>query len=166
MSLLERYRALYEYEKDCNQKMLSMIESVSEANRTDACFQRAVTIAAHLAACRENWLSHMDGGGGNQVPWFDPEADLGSLRSRFAALESAWTGYLSRLEASRLPEEFAFPGSDGETFRLPVEVQIEQLVGHASYHRGQVALLVDQLGGETVDTDYADWWWVTAHAGS
>jgi uncharacterized damage-inducible protein DinB len=51
-----------------------------------------------------------------------------------------------------------FSEGEGE-FSLPIEVQIVQLIGHASYHRGQVALLVDQLGGETVDTDYADWWW-------
>jgi uncharacterized damage-inducible protein DinB len=42
---------------------------------------------------------------------------------------------------------------------VPVEVQVIQLFGHASYHRGQIALLVDQLGGEVVDTDYVDWWW-------
>ncbi len=53
MSLLERYRAWYEYEKDCNDKMLAMLESVPEANRSDPRFQRAVTLADHLAACRE-----------------------------------------------------------------------------------------------------------------
>ncbi|MGC4045162.1 MAG: DinB family protein [Armatimonas sp.] len=46
---------------------------------------------------------------------------------------------------------------------MGIEVQIVQLIGHAPYHRGQVALLVDQLGGEVVDTDYADWWWYRNH---
>ena len=59
---------------------------------------------------------------------------------------------------------FEFTELNGESFRLPIEVQIVQLVGHASYHRGQIALLVDQLGGETVDTDYADWWWNNVQA--
>ena len=39
---------------------------------------------------------------------------------------------------------------------MPIGMQIEQLAGHAAYHRGQIALLVDQLGGEVQDTDYAD----------
>ena len=67
MSLLERYRGLYEHEKDCNHKMLAMLELVPEANRSDARFQQAVAIAGHLAACREFWLEHMGGKTDSQV---------------------------------------------------------------------------------------------------
>ena len=159
MSLLQTYRALYEYEKDCNDKMLAMLESVPEPNRSDARFQQAVTLADHLAAGREKWLAYMEGKGSITVAWWDERCDLATLRPRFAALQSQWTDYLARLEEDQLAQDFEFTESNGERFRLPVEVQIEQLIGHAAYHRGQVALLVDQLGGETVDTDYADWWW-------
>ncbi len=170
MSLLEHYRGLYAYEKDCNRKMLAMLELVPEANRTDARFQQAVTLADHLAACREKWLDYMEGKGPNQAAWWDAQCELATLRPRFAALESRWTDYLARLNADQLAQDFEFTELNGERFRLPVEVQIVQLIGHASYHRGQVALLVDQLGGETTDTDYADWWWANnentvVHAG-
>jgi uncharacterized damage-inducible protein DinB len=159
MSLLEQYRALYEYEKDCNHKMLAMLESVPEARRSDPRFQQAVTLADHLAAGREKWLDYMAGEGRNQIAWWDERSELTTLGPRFAALESQWTDYLARLREDKLAQDFEFPGSDGERYRLPVDVQIVQLIGHASYHRGQVSLLVDQLGGETEDTDYADWWW-------
>ncbi len=160
MSLLDHYRTSYEYEKGCNAKMLAMLESVPEARRSDPRFQRAVSLASHLAAGRENWLDWMDGEGRNQVPWGDDRCELVTLRPRFAALESQWTDYIARLQEDRLAQEFEFAESNGERYRLPIEVQIVQLIGHASYHRGQIALLVDQLGGETVDTDYADWWWL------
>ncbi len=160
MSLLERYRLWYDYEKDCNDKMLAMLESVPEASRSDPRFQRAVTLADHLAACREKWLDYMEGKGSNPVPWWSEQGEFATLRPRFAALESHWTDYLARLDEDQLAQEFEFSESDEESFRLPVEVQIVQLFGHASYHRGQVALLVDQLGGETGDTDYVDWWWM------
>lgn len=159
MSLLEHYRALYEYEKDCNQKMLAMLESVPEANRSDSRFRSAVTLADHLAACREKWLGYMEGKDPGQIEWWNEACDFATLRSRFTVLESRWTDYLARLEADRMTQDFEFTEENGETFRLPVEVQIVQLIGHAPYHRGQIALLVDQLGGETIDTDYADWWW-------
>ncbi len=158
MSLLEHYRESYEHEKDCDQKMLAMIESVPQAERGDARFQQAVSIAGHLAGCRENWLDRMAGEGAGQAAWFDEACDLAALGPRFAAIEARWTDYLARLGDDRLAQDFEIT-EEGQTFRLPAAVQIVQLFGHASYHRGQVALLVDQLGGEVSDTDYADWWW-------
>ena len=161
MSLLEHYRLLYEHEKDGNNKMLTMLESVPEASRADSRFQQAVTLAGHLTACRANWLERMAPKDRAPVAWWDEQCDLAALRPRFAAIESQWTDYLASLGADQLAEEFEFAEGGEERFRLPVEAQIIQLIGHAFYHRGQVALLVDQLGGETVDTDYADWWWET-----
>ena len=158
MSLLEHHREVYEHEKDCNQKMLAMIESVPQAGRSDARFQRAVSLAGHLAACRENWLDRMDGGSNGEASWFDETCDLATLGPRFAALQTRWTDYLARLDEGQLAQDFEFFEGDSP-FSLPAEVQIVQLAGHDSYHRGQIALLVDQLGGETADTDYVDWWW-------
>ena len=158
MSLIERYRVLYEHEKDCNHKMLAMLESVPEAARGEARFQHAVTISGHLAACRENWLDRMTGRGDGSVAWWDAGCDSASLRPRFAALERRWTEYLAGLSENQLGGDFEFT-EGGPSFRLPTEVQVEQLGSHAAYHRGQISLLVDQLGGDTVDTDYVDWWW-------
>jgi uncharacterized damage-inducible protein DinB len=161
MSQIERYRVLYEHEKDCNLKMLAMLESVPEAHRSNPRFQQAVSLAGHLAACRENWLNFMEAGGSDMAAWYDKGCQLTTLRPRFAAVEAKWTDYLARLDDERLPKDFEFI-ENGQHFSLPVEVQIEQLVGHCAYHRGQIVLLVDQLGGKTVDTDYVSWAWPEA----
>ncbi|MGC4045163.1 MAG: hypothetical protein QM758_15335 [Armatimonas sp.] len=88
MSLLNYYRESYEYEKDCNQKMLGMLESVPEASRTDPRFQRAVTLADHLLVGREKWLDYMAGDGKNQIPWWNEACELSTLRPRFAEVEA------------------------------------------------------------------------------
>ena len=163
MSLLERYRLFYEHEKASNYTMLAMLDSVPEVARTDARFQQAVTLAGHLAACRENWLVRMSGEPRPPVAWWDAQCELAGLRPRFADLERRWTDYFAHLDEDLLAQIFEFSEGGEECYSLPVEVQIIQLFGHASYHRGQIALLVDQLGGETSDTDYADWWWVKFH---
>lgn len=159
MSLIEHYRTLYEYERDCNHKMLAMLESVPKARRREAGFQQAVTLADHLAAGRENWLDYMKGKDFSLAPWWDQQSDLAALPSRFAALEHQWTDYLEHLDDAQMSQEFEFMEANGEIFRVPIGVQIEQLAGHAAYHRGQIALLTALLGGETVDTDYVDWCW-------
>ena len=157
MSRPEQYREAYDYEKDCNEKMLAMIESVPAKSRDDVRFQQAVSIAGHLVACRENWLDRMTMKNVRPTDWYAEKYDFAALRPRFTALDSQWTDYLANLDGARLAQEFEF--AEGEVrFSLPTEVQIVQLFGHASYHRGQIALLVSQLGGEVVDTDYVDWW--------
>ena len=157
MNVLSRYRELYACEQDGNEKLIAMIESVPEANRTDPRFQQAVNLAAHLAACRENWLDRIEVGGHQQTAWFESKAALPTLRPRFAAIEARWGAFLAGLTEAELERVFEFTTSEGQPFRWYVEGQILQLIGHASYHRGQIALLVDQLGGETVDTDYLFW---------
>ena len=158
MSLIKRYRTLYEYEKDCNHKMLAMLESVPASGRTDPRFQQAITIADHSAACHEFWLDCIGKGVCEMTTVWNEKCDFSALRSRFAAIEPRWTDYLALLDDSQLEQNFEFTESNGQSSRLPIGVQIEHLVRHAAYHCGQVVLLVNALGGETADTDYEDWW--------
>jgi len=160
MSLLNHYRQMYEYEKYCNHKMLDMIDTVPEASRADARFQQAVTLADHMAAGREKWLEYMEGKSTGRLVWRNDQCELATLRPRFARVEQLWTDYLARLEQDQLAQRFdLIDESNGNRYPWPIETIIVQMIGHAPYHRGQVVMLVDQLGGETVDTDYAGWWW-------
>lgn len=155
MALIERYREWFEHELDCNTKMLGMLGSVPEASRADPRFQQALQLAAHLAACRENWLVRMTGVGSMGDWWPEPPA-LDSLAPRFAKVAEDWRSYLAGLDEANLAADFEFPvGAD--RYRWSIEGQIVQLVGHAFYHRGQIALLVKELGGQPVDTDYLYW---------
>ena len=153
--MIERYRNWYEHERACNEKMLEMIESVPEDRRDDPRFGRAVDLAAHLAACRENWMVRMKGTG-QAGDWWRENVQLETLRPRFARVESEWAEYLKSLSDDDIAKDFEF-SAGGARYRWNIEGQIVQLVGHAFYHRGQIAQLVDGLDGKTVDTDYLFW---------
>ena len=155
--MIKNYRIWYEYERDCNMKMLAMLGSVPAGRRSDPRFARAVGLAAHLAACRENWLDRMKTGGESQGDWWPKDVSLDALGPRYARVEGDWTEYLSQLDDEGVKSDFEFSATGNSRFRWNIEGQIVQLMGHAPYHRGQVALLVDDLGGETVDTDYLYW---------
>jgi len=158
MSCIDHYRHWFEHEKASNSAMLKMLKTVPEPKRGDPWFQRAVTLAAHLAACRENWLDRMINGAKAQSDWWPKDVKLEELPRRYKKMEKQWTDYLARLTDRKLDVDFSFPASSGKGgYRWNIEGQIVQLVGHAFYHRGQISLLVDQLGGRTVDTDYLFW---------
>ncbi|MCC6321224.1 MAG: DinB family protein [Phycisphaerales bacterium] len=156
LSFIERFRNWYEYERDCNAKILSMLASVPEASRDQPGFERAVGKAAHLAAARQNWLwrlgQYPEGAGGSFPPW-----TLDELPRRFAAIETAWTKYLAGLSEPDLERDFMWHGLDGKWRRWRLLDLLTQVHGHAWYHRGQIALLVKDLGGTPVDTDYIFW---------
>lgn len=155
--MIIRFRTWFEHECDSNEKMLAMIESVPADGHTDERFHRSLTLAGHLAACRENWLDRMTTGGENQTEWWPTAiSDIASLRTRYSAMETDWRNYLLELDNDALAQDFEF-ASGGRRYRWNIEGQLVQLLGHAHYHRGQIALLVTQLGGEAVDTDYLYW---------
>jgi uncharacterized damage-inducible protein DinB len=155
-AVTQRFGTWFRHERYANDKMLAMLESVPEDKRSDPSFARALTLAAHLAACRENWLNSILESGKQWVDWFPSDVSLNSLRPRYASMESKWTAYFEALTNEELARYFVFEDG-GSRWRLGVETQVYQLFGHAAYHRGQVAILVDQLGGEVIDTDYVDW---------
>lgn len=154
-ALTARYRHWYIQERYANEKMLTMLDSVPEAARTDARFTKAVQLAAHLAACRENYLEILQGREAKS-PWWPTDVAVETLRPRYASVESGWSAFLASLSDNTLTRDIEL-NEDGFQYRWNIEGQTFQLLGHAYYHRGQISLLVDQLGGTTVDTDYVDW---------
>lgn len=156
LSGVEFYRRAFEHEVDANHAMLKMLGSVPKDNRSDPRFQQAVNIAAHMTACRQNFLDVFKGVTEELEIPFAEQADFEKLKGRFAAMESAWTDYLSQIDDSKGAGNFEFV-DNGRRWRMNLEAQLFQLVGHAAYHRGQVVLLADALGGTTFDTDYIEW---------
>ena len=151
----EFYRHAFEQEIAANHAMLKMLRSVPEEGRSDPRFQRAVNTAAHMASCRQNFLDIFKGETLVLQEAFEERSSFEMLESRFTAMEEAWKSYLSQVDDATIDGDFVF--ADNGRWRLSLEAQMFQLVGHAAYHRGQVVLLVDLLGGETFNTDYIDW---------
>jgi len=156
LSMAERFRTWYAYECDCNAKALKMLQSVPAAARSSPQFARAVGKMAHLVAARHNWLFRLGAAGDHPQGWF-PSTTLDELPGAIESIQSRWTAYLARLSDADLAADFTFTGYDGKRRRWPLVDLLTQVFGHAWYHRGQIAMLVKDLGGDAVDTDYIFW---------
>jgi uncharacterized damage-inducible protein DinB len=160
-SFADRLRRWYDYERDCNARSLDMLASVPAERRSSADFQKAVDRLAHLVAGRRRWLCRLEGRD-DLPPLFPQATDLAELPAILADTEANWTAYLARLDDAELARTVEWIGHDGAPCRWNVEGALTQLFGHAWYHRGQIAQLVAELGGQTVDTDYIFWCGVAA----
>lgn len=156
MTLSDRFRNWYDYERDCNAKCLTMLSSVPQERQDTPAFQKAVDRLAHLAAARRRWLSRLG-------HWKEPQelfpqgTKLSDLPAMLAATEEAWVQYLRGLDDAALARECEWQTDDGKRYRWAVEGILTQTFGHAWYHRGQIAQLVAGLGGKAIDTDYIFW---------
>jgi uncharacterized damage-inducible protein DinB len=153
----EIFRKWYEQEIDGDQKILSMLESVPEEKCGSEEFLRAVNLAVHLVACRTNWLARIQGRPEDAGDWWPNFESVEGLRKRLTEAEICRKAYLDQLTQEEFERDFEYRLADGKHYRWNVGGQLMQLVGHAFYHRGQIALIVDQLGGAMVDTDYLYW---------
>jgi uncharacterized damage-inducible protein DinB len=156
LSFAERFRRWYAYERDCNAKALAMLESVPEANRLSPAFARAVGKMAHLVAARHFWLFRLQECTDRPQSWF-PATPLDQLPAALAEIERRWVQYLAKLTDADLASERTLVAENGSRWRWRLIDLLTQLFGHAWYHRGQIAMLVKDLGGKSVDTDYVFW---------
>jgi uncharacterized damage-inducible protein DinB len=157
LSLPDRFRNWYAYERDCNAKTLAMLESVPAEQRSSPAFQRAIDKMAHLIAARQNWLYRLGAWPENPKTFWPTGTTLADLAPRLKAIEEAWTAYLAKLDDTSILREFEFTATNGDRWRWNVLDLLTQVFGHAWYHRGQIATIVKDLGGKAVDTDYIYW---------
>ena len=55
----EKYRHLFDYERDSNAKVLASLQSVAVSLQANPSFQKAIDLMAHLVAARLMWLSRL-----------------------------------------------------------------------------------------------------------
>ncbi len=151
-----RFRLWYDYERDCNAKVIAMLQSVPESARVSPQFARAVGKAAHLVAARHMWLYRLGLCEDRPVDWFPPTT-LEELPQVTADVERRWVHYLAGLSESQVLADVEWMGYDGKRRRWPLMDLLTQIFGHAWYHRGQIATLVKDLGGQPIDADYIFW---------
>ena len=152
----EKYRRLFEYEKDSDAKVLASLQAVADPIRAMPQFQKAVDLLAHLVAARNMWLYRL-GEGSKPAELFPIETPLASLPNLVKEMETAWSSYLENLTDDQIARVFEYQSYDGPRFRNTVDDVLTQLFGHSLYHRGQIAMILRSIGAEPAPTDFIYW---------
>jgi uncharacterized damage-inducible protein DinB len=108
---------------------------------------------AHIYGAEWIWLERWQGRRPANLPKPEDFADLAALRARWDVtarelLEFVHSRTAEQLQASN--QIFAF---DGTAYTHPLWQMMQHLVNHGSYHRGQVATFLRQLGHKPQPTD-------------
>ena len=173
---LERLRDFYEYEKDCNQKVLQMFNSVPVQNRMAAdstieatnpsdphseqyCanFQKAIDKFTHAVTCRKLWSYRLQYIELPPASIFPNGMALDQIEDLLKSVYGKWDQLMSDLTDQKIDQQITYTSTDGPQHSDRLADILFHLHGHMMYHRGQVATLVHMCGGQAVDTDYFFW---------
>jgi uncharacterized damage-inducible protein DinB len=119
---------------------------------------------AHLYGADWVWLERFHGRSPRAMPETDVTA-LATLRARWEEVEEGLRAFAAGLTPERIAQPLSYVSFKGDPFKYPLGETLTHLANHGTYHRGQVATLMRQLGKSPVATDYSRYLAVLAESG-
>lgn len=146
---LNDIRQLFDYTDHANHLVLDAAETLTDEQlRQDVKISHGSIFGtlAHMTGAEWVWLSRWQGVSPSEI-WNDKTfADLAALRARWQQIETERKALLDNLTMDALHAELGYRNIKGEAFSLPLVVQMQHVVNHATLHRGQVVGMIRQLG--------------------
>ena len=152
----EVMRQLFAYDAWANRRSLGACAALTPEQFTQdlgSSFSSVRDTLAHIVGAQFVWLERFHG---RVPPGLLPPSDfpdLASLTARSGELQQSLTDYVNGLSAEDLAGKFEYRDLKGNAHSNVRWHVLQHLANHGTYHRGQVATLLRQLGVKPVSTD-------------
>lgn len=154
MTGIERFRKQLIGETQATARSLESLASVPESARSSEAYQRGLGVMAHIQQARRVWLERVERRPVTPVAdWFPAWAIEESARHA-AELDRSWSTLLDSIREPDLERPVVYASFKGERFSSTLDDILIHVFNHSTYHRGQVARLVSECGGDRALTDY------------
>ena len=153
--------ALYRYNSWATARVLDAVSPLAEADFTrdlKNSFGSIRDTLTHVVWAEWIWLERWKGESPTTV--FSPAefATVDGLRERFNAVATERSLFLDELTPARLSQVVEYVNMKGQTWRYPLWQQLQHVVNHSTYHRGQVTTMLRQLGAEALAPEFLDYY--------
>ncbi|MGH9564147.1 MAG: DinB family protein [Terracidiphilus sp.] len=153
---LEDVRLLYDFNTWANNRTLDACGALAPDQLTrdlGSSFKSVRDTLAHIYGAQWIWLERWHGRVPSGLPSDADFPDLETLRRRFAEIDSNLVDYVASLTADDLARVTTVRTTSGATFANPLWQMLQHVANHGSYHRGQIATMLRQLGAKPTSTD-------------
>jgi uncharacterized damage-inducible protein DinB len=116
-------------------------------------FPSVLATLAHIVGVEWLWLRRWLGESPTSMPAWTDKPTLAELKAQLAAVEAERASFLDSLTDVDLAGVVSYRAPDGLAFSHPLGQLIRHVVNHSTYHRGQLATLLRQLGQTPPSTD-------------
>jgi uncharacterized damage-inducible protein DinB len=113
----------------------------------------ALRVFSHIVSAEAIWLARVCGENSSGLhPW--PNQDIQSCAELSARNIDGFRAVVDALHDSGETTDVVYRNTQGKEFRNRLSDVLLHVALHGSYHRGQIALLMRQSGGEPIVTDF------------
>ncbi|HME31748.1 MAG TPA: DinB family protein [Terriglobales bacterium] len=185
---LEDIQTLYAYNRWASERLFAALEKLNEYQFTvpvQSSFPSIRETLFHILFAEWLWLKRWQGrsprstladpdgssatwstlspGG---VPTVKEPSTLEGLKSFADSIEQERLQFLGGLNEDALQATLQYTDMVGKPFALPLAQQMQHVVNHGTYHRGQVTTMLRQVGAEAASLDMSFFFRERAKAGA
>jgi uncharacterized damage-inducible protein DinB len=148
---------LFAYTRWASGKTLDAVEALAPEELTRAVggsFGSVHATLAHMWGADWIWLERWLGRSPARLP--DPKdvPTLALLRKEWSAVQNAQKDFVESVSAEGMAGPLSYQGFDGKPYRRTLGDAFLHVANHGTYHRGQIATLLRQLGKTPASTDF------------
>ena len=153
---IQDFRTLYSYNSWANHRTLDSCASLTPEQFTrdlGSSFRSVRDTLVHILGAEWFWLERWHGRVPAGLPVAADFPDFESVRRRWSEVERDLADYMASLTPEDLQRVLTFKTLAGVPYSQPLWPCLQHLANHGTYHRGQIAALLRQLGAKAVSTD-------------
>lgn len=143
--MLEFLHKLFSYDEWAISRSLDSLENSDNS--------KARLLLSHILLAEQIWLLRLSGGDSSQIPTFE-EFSLAECVRMSDEIHKSYLKFLDALTEDDLDSSIIYKNTKGLEFQTSIKDVLTHVGLHAVYHRGQIALLIRENGGEAVNTDF------------
>jgi uncharacterized damage-inducible protein DinB len=153
---LQDSRTLLDYHYWARDRMLDAIEPLTDEQFNKDLgnsFKSIRETAVHIYAAEWAWHSRWQGQSPTALMTSEAFPDVAALRRAWVEHEAKMRAFVERLDEAGIARAIDYKLLSGEPGSSPFWQMLQHVVNHASYHRGQIATMLRQIGRKAKATD-------------
>jgi len=147
---------LYRYNRWANATILNAVAPLSKddfSRKLGGSFPSVRETLVHIMGAEWIWLRRWKGVSPPALLSAAEFPNLNSIKHRWPEIEAEQMEFVAGITDALLQQPLKYVNLKGQVFEYPLGREMQHLVNHGSYHRGQVTNFLRQLGAQPVATD-------------
>jgi uncharacterized damage-inducible protein DinB len=153
---VEDFRSLYDYNAWADHRTLDACAGLGPEQFTrdlGSSFRSVRDTLLHIMQVEWLWLERWHGRSPTSLAANGEYSSVESIRGRWLEIERDLLDYIASLTSEEVQRVVQHKTTAGVPQAAPLWQMLQHLVNHGTYHRGQVATMLRQLGAKPIGTD-------------